>query len=417
MKTLRDAWTYTVAALRWLPLAALTGVYGGLVGVAFHFAIAWAQGFRTEYRWPVLLLPVGAVAVDLIYRLLRLPPEMGVNRVIEAEYSEDKDVPVALAPAIFAGTALSHLCGASAGREGAALQIGGSLGYSIGRVFRLPAEVRQTMILCGMAAVFSALFGTPVAAVMFVLEVISVGRFRYGEMVPCLTASLVAYLLNLSFGAERMRMTIGYLSGDNALIMLRTAVLSVLCALLSILFCVSVHGAEHLAKKKLENDYVRAVAVGVLLLGMTLLSGGQTYNGAGMEFVEQTVHSGYAPWYAFPVKLLFTAVTLAAGYKGGEIVPTFFVGAAFGAAAGPLLGMDPGLAAAISMIAVFCGVVNCPIASLVMAIEIFGGRYITLFAIACTLSYVFSGYFGLYGSQHILHSKVGKELIDRNTLG
>jgi H+/Cl- antiporter ClcA len=144
-----------------------------------------------------------------------------------------------------------------------------------------------------------------------------------------------------------------------------------------------------------------------------MLSGTRTYNGAGMDFVERAVAGEGVDWYAFLLKLIFTAVTLAAGYKGGEIVPTFFVGAAFGAVVGPLLGLNASFAAAIGMIGMFCGVVNCPFAALFLAIEIFGGACLVPFAVTCALCYVFSGYFGLYSSQHILRSKVGTELIDR----
>ena len=207
-----------------------------------------------------------------------------------------------------------------------------------------------------------------------------------------------------------------HLPGEiGAVFTLQTAALAVLCAIMSIVFCLAVHRTGILAAKYLKSPYLRAFVLGAALLGLTLLSGVRTFNGAGMDFVERAVAGEKVDWYAFLLKLVFTAVTLAAGYKGGEIVPTFFVGAAFGAAVGPLLGLDPGFSAAVGMIGMFCGVVNCPFAALFLAMEVFGGAGLVPFAVTCALCYVFSGYFGLYSSQHILRSKVGSELIDRTT--
>ena len=273
-------------------------------------------------------------------------------------------------------------------------------------------ENQHLLILCGMAAVFAALFGTPVGAAVFVLEVASVGRFLYSALVPCLCASVTAAELSKALHGEVMRMALPSID-VGTLLTLQTAALAILCAILSIVFCIVVHQTGHFAAHTLKNQYLRALILGAALLGLTLLSGTRTYNGAGMDFVERAVAGEGVDWYAFLLKLLFTAVTLAAGYKGGEIVPTFFVGAAFGAVVGPLLGLNASLAAAIGMVGLFCGVVNCPFAALFLAIEIFGGAYLVPFAVTCALCYVFSGYFGLYSSQHILRSKVGTELIDR----
>ena len=412
---LRRAFLYTVAALRWLPAAALTGLAGGAVCVGFHFGTLYASRFRLEHGYVIWLLPVGAVLILLWYKLFRLPPSVGTNRVIDAANDVSADVPPALAPAIFGATVLTQFVGGSAGRTGAALQIGGDLGYGLGRIFRLNAHTRQLLVLCGMSAMFSALFGAPVGGVMFVLEVVAVGRFRYGALVPCLTASLTAYFMNVICGAEQTRLVIAAPEGDVLVMFFQTVALGILCALVSILFVVTVHRCDLYAGKLLKNTYLRALVLGSVVLGMTLLSGGRTYNGAGLDFVAAAVTGGNVAWYDFILKLLFTAVTLAAGYKGGEIAPTFFVGAAFGAFAAPLLGMNAALGAALGMIAVFCGVTNCPIASFVLAVEFFGGGHLPLFALVCGLSYVFSGYFGLYRSQLILHSKVGHDEININT--
>ena len=410
----RQAAAYAFAAVRWLPAAVLIGLVCGAVGAAFHHGIRLASAYRAGHDWVIFLLPVGAAVITLLYRALRLAPDVGTNLVLEAVRSE-KQVPPALAPAMFIATVLTQFVGGSAGREGAALQIGGSLAGGIARLLRIREENRHLLILCGMAAVFSALFGTPVGAAVFVLEVASVGRFLYSALVPTLCASLTAAEVARLLQGEVMRMALPH-APITAVLTLQTAALAVACAILSIVFCVAVHRTGHLAERFLKNPYLRAVVLGAALLGLTLLSGGRSFNGAGMDFVERAVAGEAVPWYAFVLKLVFTAVTLAAGYKGGEIVPTFFVGAAFGAVAGPLVGLPASYAAAIGMVGMFCGVVNCPFAALFLAIEIFGGEYLLPFAVTCALCYVFSGYFGLYSSQQILRSKVGSELIDRNAI-
>lgn len=354
---------------------------------------------------------MGSVAIALLYRLFRLAPDAGTNLVIEAVRDESR-VPVLLDQAMFLSTLLTQLLGGSAGREGAAPQIGGGLTGVLARLFRVKEEHYHLLNLCGMAAVFSALFGTPVAAV-FVLEVASVGHFHYSALLPCVCASATAGWLSRQLGGEVMRLSFPALGETGALLGLQTAALAVLCALLSIGFCVAVHGCDELAGRYLKNSYVRALALGAAVLALTLLSGTRLYNGASMALIERAVAGEGVDWYAFALKTLFTALTLAAGYKGGEIVPTFFVGAAFGATVGPLLGMNPGFAAAVGMVGMFCGVVNCPFASLFLAVELFGGTQLIPFALTCVISYVFSGYFGLYSRQHILRSKVGTELIDR----
>ncbi|MCD8128393.1 MAG: chloride channel protein [Oscillospiraceae bacterium] len=407
---------YTRDAAKHLLAAALLGFCGGVVGAAFVLCVEWVTAFRTAHPWTLLLLPVGAVAIVLLYRVLRLSPETGTNRVIETVRRQER-IPVALLPAIFLGTVLTQFVGGSAGKEGAALQLGGSIASGLQRVFRIPEEEQPLWIRCGMAAVFSAVFGTPVAAAVFVLEVVDVGRFRYAALAPCLTASFCAFFLSCLLGMEPTRLFIVFDGAATPVCVLQGAALGLFCGGLSILFCLAIHTLGHKAAAWAGNPYLRAVAGGVILLGLTWLSSSQTYNGAGLSVIAQAVGGGGVAWYAFAAKLLFTAVTLACGYKGGEIVPAFFVGAAFGAVAGPLLGLGASLAAALGMVAVFSGAVNCPIAAVVLSVEVFGADYLMPMTAAASLAYVSSAYFGLYSSQRILYSKVGPERIDMQTKG
>lgn len=402
---------YVFSFLKWVFLAAVTGALGGFVGVAFHVSVEKVTELRLTHGWILYLLPVGGVAIAALYKLCRLETQ-GTDRVIDS-IRDDRGVPLLLAPLIFVSTVITHLFGGSAGREGAALQLGGSIGSQIGKLFRLDEKDMHLVILCGMSAVFSALFGTPITAAVFALEVISVGVVYYAGLVPCLVSALVAYWISLWCKVEPVRFVLENSPEYTPMNFLRISLLAGLCALLSIAFCLAMHFSHKGAEKLFKNTFVRAAVGGVIVILLTLLFG-TDYNGAGMNLIEKAV-SGEAVPYAFLLKLIFTAVTIGFGFKGGEIVPTFFVGATFGCVVGSLLGLDPGFGAAVGLVTLFCGVVNCPIASVFLSIELFTADRLLYFAVACALGYVLSGYFGLYSSQKIMYSKTRAEFININT--
>lgn len=399
------------AFVKWLAVAAVTGAAGGLVGSAFYLSVAKATELRDGAPYLLYFLPLAGLAIAFFYRATHMESE-GTSAVIGSIRSGE-GVPLVLVPVIFISTALTHLCGGSAGREGAALQIGGGVGFAAGRLFRLDEKELRMATLCGMSALFSALFGTPLTAAVFALEVVSVGQLYYSGLVPCLASALTAYGITGLFGIAPTRFSIPFvaLSADG---LWRVAVLAVLCALVSILFCVTMHKSAHFAEKYIPNAYLRAAAGGVIIIALTLLLGTTDYNGAGVGVITAALERGEARPEAFLLKLVFTAVTLASGYRGGEVVPAFFIGSTFGCAAGTLLGLDPGFAAGIGLVAVFCGAVNCPVASMFLSVELFGSGEILYFALACCVSYMLSGYTGLYSSQKIMYSKLRPEFIDIN---
>ncbi len=410
LEKLRSASRYILAFVRWGLLAALTGLVGGGVGTLFHKAVEYATGVRLAHSWILYLLPLGGLLIVGLYHLLGTPEGFGTNQILDAIRGESK-VPLALAPLIFLSTVITHLCGGSAGREGAALQLGGSIGSQLGGLFHLDEKDRHILIMCGMSAVFAALFGTPLTATFFAMEVISIGVIYYAGLVPCIISSLTAYGVSLLFGAEPVRFSLTQVPDPSILTILQVIALSALCAALSILFCLSMHKTGHLLQKWIPNGFLRAFLGGCAILLLTLLVGTTAYNGAGMDSIAAAI-SGSARPEAFALKILFTAVTIGAGFKGGEIVPTFFIGSTFGCVPGSLLGLDPGFGAAVGLIALFCGVVNSPIASMLLSIELFGAQGLLLFTIACGVSFMLSGYYGLYSSQKIVYSKLRAEYIN-----
>ena len=402
---------YAAALLKWIVVGGLVGGVGGVVGALFHLGVNYATLVRLAHPWVLYLLPLGGLVIAGLYRLCKLEGK-GTNAVIESVHF-GSDVPALLVPLIFVSTVITHLCGGSAGREGAALQIGGGIGYRTGRLLHLGEKDLPLATLCGMSGVFSALFGTPLTATVFALEVISVGVLYYAGLVPCITAAMTGYLISLLLGVPPTRFTVAMPALD-AWTMLLVLVLAILCALVSILFCRGLHITEHLAARLVKNSYLRAAAGGVVIIALTLLLGTTDYNGAGMDVIQRALN-GQANGWAWLLKLLFTAITIGCGFKGGEVVPSFFVGAAFGCWVGTLLGLPPAFAAAIGLVAVFCGAVNCPIASVVLSVELFGAEGMLYFAMACAISYVLSGYCGLYSSQTILYSKLRAEFINVHT--
>ena len=396
--------------VKWVLLAHLTGAAGGLVGAAFHLSVGAASALRAAHPWLLFLLPAGGLLIGLIYHVLHTENK-NTNTIIDSIQLGER-VPLALVPTIFCATAITHLFGGSAGREGAALQIGGGLGYAVGRLCRLDSKDMRIATLSGMSAVFSALFGTPLTATVFALEVISVGVIYYSAFVPCLIASLIALQIASLCGIAPEGFLIPISVPLHGAGVLKVAALAILCTAVSIAFCLTMHATEHFLSKKLPNDFVRVVVGGTAVVTLTLLLGTGEFNGAGMESIRRAVEEGAVRPDAFFWKLVFTAVTLGSGYKGGEVVPCFFVGATFGCAVGGLLGLPAGFAAAVGLVCVFCGAVNCPLASILLSVELFGGDEIVYSALARGLAYMLSGYFGLYSSQKIIYSKLKAEFIN-----
>jgi H+/Cl- antiporter ClcA len=395
---------------KWTIIAIMIGLIVGLVGSAFNYSIRTVSNVRERYPIIIMFMALGGVIITWIYQILGLPHDRGTNMVLTA-VRDGKNLTLKNMVCIFIGTVITHLFGGSSGREGAGLQIGGSIASSIGTALKMDKSDERIITMCGMSAGFSALFGTPVTAGFFAMEVISIGILHYSAIVPCMVASVVSMMVSSHLGGESVFYQVTF-PDISTIPILQTLGLSFLCAFVSILFCIAMHEALALYRKYLVNHYARAIVGGVLISVLTLIVGTHDYNGTGMNVIEKCFTQDM-PFYTFLVKIVFTAITLCAGYKGGEIVPTFFVGATFGNFFGSLIGMDNSFGSAIGLIAVFCGVTNCPLTSMFLSVEIFGSKGIVYFGIACAVSYLLSGYTGLYNAQKIVYSKTMPKFIDK----
>ena len=398
----------------WLFMAGLTGVGVGAFSSAFSFCLKKVTMLRGEYPFLLYFLPAGGIVIVLLYHLCGVRQDKGTNIIMTAVHGKDQDVPAYMAPLIFAATIITHLFGGSAGREGAALQMGASIGNTIGRLFKFEEGDRKLLVMSGMSAAFSAVFGTPLAAAIFPMEMISVGIMHYAALVPCVFSSIVANRFAVNMGINPEAFMIHGIPELTFLNSAKIVLLGIFCAGLSVVFCLFLKGAGLFYSKFFKNAYIRAMAGGFLVIGMTLLIGTYDYNGAGTEMIAKAIE-GSVPAYAFLLKMLLTALTLAAGYKGGEIVPAFFTGTTFGCLFGHVFGISPSLCAATGMLALFCGVTNCPIASMLIGFELFGFEGVPYILIAISISYMLSGYHGLYKEQIIVYSKYHPKFINRQS--
>lgn len=399
--------------IKWLVLAVVTGCIVGAASTLFSFTLKTVTGYRKVHEWIFLLLPLSGLIIVFLYEKLG-KEDGGTNQVLSTVRSRD-DVPILSAPLIFITTALTHLTGGSAGREGAAIQLGGSIANQLGRWIHLDEEDRHVIVMCGMSAAFSALFGTPMAAAVFALEVVSVGVMYYAALMPCMIASLVAsgFAAGMGITPESFHVTdIPALTIESGL---KMGVVALGCAVVSIVFCIALNGAAGLYAKWFKNKYVRVVAGACLVIAVTFMLRTNEYMGAGAELIEKAVENGQADTFAFFWKMVLTALTMRAGFRGGEIVPSFCIGATFGCVMGNLMGISPSICAACGMAAVFCGVTNCPITSILIAFEMFGFKGVSFYLIAVSISYAASGYYGLYKDQTIVYSKYKAKYVNRHT--
>jgi H+/Cl- antiporter ClcA len=401
----------TAACVKWVVLAVVVGILVGAFSTAFAWCLTNAAHIRAELPWLLYLLPAGGLLIVFLYKAAGMIKDKGTNLVIHSIRDKDK-VPGRMSVLIFLSTVITHLFGGSAGREGAALQIGGSLGNLFGRLLHMDERHKKVMTMCGMSAAFSAVFGTPMAAAVFSMEVISVGIMHYSALVPCMFSSLIASYFAARLGITPASFVITQIPEMSVEAGLKIGLLALCCALLSIIFCMALNQSGKLYKRLIKNPYVRIAAGGCIVIALTLLCGTYDYNGAGTEVIARAVEGDVVP-AAFILKIVFTAVTLGAGFKGGEIVPTFFIGATFGCLFGQVMGISPSLCAAAGMAATFCGVTNCPLTTLLISFELFGFSAVPYFMIVIPVSYLLSGYRGLYKEQVIVYSKYRPQFINR----
>jgi len=365
--------------MRWIIFSTVTGVVLGLVCAFFSYCLRTVINYRTENWYIIIFLPVAGLLIVAFYQALGSQKDKGTNLVLQS-INQGDDIPIKMTPLILLSTVITHMYGGSAGREGAALQIGGSVGNFLGKFINLDDHDKKIFIMSGMSA----------ASI----------------------ASLMASAVSVRLGCVPEAFDILNIVDFSAITAAKTIVLAGLCAGVSVIFCMVLHHTGNFFKTRFKNPYGRIAVGGLIIVCLTIIIHSLDYASTGMEIIVQAVDHGIAKPYAFAFKILFTAITLGCGFKGGEIVPSFYIGATFGVVVGHLIGLSPSLCAAVGMVSVFCGVTNCPLSSLLISLELFGLDAIPYFLLAISISYMLSGYYSLYSTQRFVYSKYKAKFID-----
>lgn len=373
----------------------MQGIFCGVIGSLFSKAISFVTNFRGNNGWIMYGIIIAGLITVFIFNLTKTADDN--TEVVIKSANDGRFVSYFLLPSMFIGTVLTHLCGGSAGREGAALQMGGASASLFAKTFKLDDDQQKILTVAGMAGFFSALFGTPFGAAVFALEVIKISKKTLKLIFPVIISSLIAYYIAILMRVEPEHFNVGKFEGLNILSVLKIVVITVLVALFGIVFCNGLEFSKHIFRKCLKNPYIRIAIGGVAIIILTLIVGNTDYNGGGIDVIERIFAENTVRYEAFALKLLFTLVTVAAGYKGGEIVPTFFMGATLGATIASLLSLNLPMGAAIGMTALFCAVTKCPLATFVLALEMFGLQGCIIYFCVSLIAYFVSGKCNLYG--------------------
>ncbi|ABK98466.1 voltage-gated chloride channel family protein [Pelobacter propionicus] len=408
--------------IKWLCIVTPTSIAIGSSCALFLWLLDRATNLRFQNPWLLFLLPPAGAAISLLYSRIGNGAEGGNNLLMDAIHgSENGDsgivVPRRMAPLILVATIISHLFGGSVGREGTAVQMGGSIAAAIGRWFRLNLGDFRILLMAGIAAGFGAVFGTPLTGAVFAMEVLAVGRMNYDALIPCLAAAIIGDQACLAWGLHHSRYSVAAVAPEIVgPLTLKVILAAIAFGLASVLFAELIHGISHIFKRTVSRPWLRPVLGGLLVIALTYLLGTRDYLGLGVSSPDPqavTIIScfsanGATPW-SWWWKLLFTVITLGSGFKGGEVTPLFFIGAALGNALALLMNAPVELFAALGFVAVFAGASNTPLACTLMGIELFGASCSLYFAIACFLSYLCSGHSGIYLSQRIGTPKPGSK--------
>ncbi len=389
---------------KWVALATMVAALAGSASALFLFALDWATQTREANRWLIWGLPVAGFLVGWLYLKFGQHVEAGNNLLIDEIHDPKKVVPLRMAPFVLGGTVISHLFGASVGREGTAVQMGGALADQLTHFFKLNPIDRRMVLMAGISAGFASVFGTPLAGAVFALEVLAVGRMRLDALLPCLLAAVLADQVGLLWGVQHTQYMPGVMPSITAWLLVAMVLAGAVFGLTGKLFADGIHAFSVLMKKHIAYAPLRPFLGGAVIAVVVMWGSFDRYIGLGIPVMVEAFTHPLAPT-DFVGKMVFTMASLGAGFKGGEVTPLFFIGATLGNALAPLLDVPFALLAAVGFVAVFAGAANTPIACTLMAMELFGAQIGVFAALGCVMSYVCSGHAGIYRAQRVPNRK------------
>ncbi|MDB5129481.1 voltage-gated chloride channel family protein [Mucilaginibacter sp.] len=408
---------------RWTLISIPLAIAIGSMVALFLWLLTWAIHFRFAHTWLLYLLPAAGVVIHLLYKLYGQSAERGNNLIIDEIHQPGAGVPKRMAPLILVTTVITHLFGGSAGREGTAVQIGGSLANLFGGWLKLNEADKKVILTAGVAAGFGAVFGTPLTGAIFALEVIAIGNIRYNALLPCLIAGLIGDITVSAWGVHHTLYHVDIVNTSQDLyglhlpvslwLLAKVIVASAVFGLVSRAFAKAVHLVKNFSLKWIKITWLIPVCGGLIIILLTFILGKPDYLSLGVDaeypgavtIVSAFQHAG-ADAFSWLWKLIYTAITLGTGFKGGEVTPLFYIGSTLGNTLAELMNAPVSLFAALGFIAVFAGATNTPLACTLMGIELFGGEYALFFAVACFTAYFFSGEGGIYSAQRVATPKI-----------
>lgn len=395
---------FIITLTKWVLWGSIIGTFAGSTSALLINTNDFLTELRQDNSFLVYFLPIGGLLIGYIYMFFGKGSRKGNDLIIGHIHHGQGKVPLRMGPIVFICTFITHLFGGSTGREGAAIQMGASISEGVNRLFKVDKIDKRILIISGISGGFGSAFGSPIAGTIFGIEAIVIGKTKYEALIPCFVASFVGHFTATLLGIQHEHFVIQSLPTLNTITLVKVIVVSVIFGLTSVLYSQIRHCVKNLCDKYLKNLMLRAFVGGLLIIALTLLIGSKDYLGRGLPMVERAF-KGEVPPFAFFAKIVFTAITMGTGFRGGEVIPLFFIGATLGNTLSPILGLPTSFLAAIGMIGVFCGAANTPISAFLFSIEMFEGEALIYFFMVCIISFIFSGHHGIYGAQKLFEPK------------